>query len=391
MFKTLKDFDFKNKRVLVRCDFQVPFNAAGEVADDFKIRVTIPTIEYLIKQNAKIILMSHWKPKGTKDLRSLKPVSLRIQELLGRKIQFWDNYRGTDISDKTKTLESGQIVLLENLRFHKEEEANDENFAKQLSELGDIYVNEAFGVDHRAHASLASIPKYVPSAAGLLLEKEIKVLSRVLENPWRPLVVIIGGAKIADKIGVISQFLEKADHLLLGGKIANSILQAKGIIVGKPLLEEEVLRKIERIDATSPKLHLPVDGVISLQDLQDKDYLRVGGIGQVRKEESVFDIGPETIKVFSEIIKSAKMVLWAGPLGMFEEKQFESGTKEVGQSIIRNHSAFKAAGGADTHRALIKFNLADKFDHVSTGGGAMLEFLSGKKLPGIEALEKYGN
>lgn len=383
MFKTVGDFDFKNKKVLVRCDFQVPFNEIGEVADDFKIKEAIPTIEYLIKKGAKVILMSHWKPKGTTELRSLRPVALRIEELLGQKVQLVENYGDVKISP----LEPGQILLLENLRFHEEEELNEEKFAKQLSELGDIYINEAFGVDHRAHASLVGIPKYLPSGAGLLLEKEVKVLSRVLENPWRPLVVIIGGAKIADKIGVIEQFLEKADHLLLGGKIANTILQAKGIIVGKPILEQELLSKIEKIDPTNPRLHLPVDGVISLEDGKD-EYLRVGGVGSVRKEESVFDIGPETIKVFSEVVKSAKMILWAGPMGRFEEKQFEKGTKEIGQIVVRNHSAFKVAGGGDTNRALAQFNLADKFDHVSTGGGAMLEFLSGKKLPGIEALKQ---
>ena len=388
MFKTLKDFDFKNKRVLVRCDFNVPLDEKGKILNDFRIEKSIATIEYLVQKVAKVILISHLgRPEG-KVVESLRltPVQEKLMEYLDLSVTRAPDCIGKDVEKYVSQMSVGEILLLDNLRFHKEEEANDDNFSRKLAGLGDFYVNDAFSACHRAHASVVGITRYLTSLAGLLLEKEVKVLSRVLENPWRPLVVIIGGAKIADKIGVIEQFLQGADHLLLGGKIANTILQAKGIIVGKALPEPEVLKKIEKIEMTNPKLHLPVDGVISLEDARDKDYLRVGGIGQVRKEESVFDIGPETIKVFSEVIKSAKMILWSGPLGMFEEKRFEKGTKEVAQSIAKNLAAFKVAGGGDINLAISKFGLIDKFDHVSTGGGAMLEFLSGKKLPGLEAL-----
>jgi phosphoglycerate kinase len=292
------------------------------------------------------------------------------------------------VEEQTNKMGEKDIVLLENLRFYEEEEKNDQEFAKKLAKLGEIYVNDAFSVCHRAHASVVGIPQYLPSAAGLLLEKEIKILSRVLKNPWRPLVAIIGGVKIEIKIGVIEQFIKKADHLLLGGEIANTVLIGKGISLGRPLLENgEIREKIERIDITCPKLHLPIDGLISLQEPKE-GYLRIGAVGNVRREEKVYDIGPETIEIFSEIIKTAKMILWSGPLGLFEEKKFSVGTKEIAENIVRNHRAFKIAGGGDTAAALNRFKLADKFDHVSTGGGAMLEFLSGEKLPGIEALNR---
>lgn len=386
--KTFKDLpDVKGKRVLVRCDFNVPLTDRGEISNDYRIQRVLPTIEYLVEKGAKVIIMAHLgRPHGkvVEEMR-LTPVQDKLMEYLDLSITKAPDCFGPEVESYISEMQVGEILLLENLRFHKEEEANDENFAKQLSELGDIYVNEAFSVAHRAHASLVGIPKHVSSFAGLLLEKEIKVLSRILQNPWRPLVVVIGGVKINDKIPVIEQFFQKADHLLLGGKIANVILQAKGVIVGK-YLEPNLLKRVEKIDITHPKIHLPVDGLITLENKQEQ-YFRVGGVGSVRKEESVFDIGPETVKVFSQILKSAKMIFWAGPVGVFEEKKFEKGTKEIGENIARNHSAFKVAGGGETNSALDKFNLLQKFDHVSTGGGAMLEFVCGKKLPGIEALK----
>lgn len=393
MVKTLKNFNFKTKRVLVRCDFNVPLDEAGKVLDVFRIEKTLPTIEYLIKKGATLLLMSHLgRPLEEKKLKirkqkySLEPIAKNLEKLLKRKVVFLPDCIGEKIEEEIKKMKEGDTVLLENLRFYKEEEENDENFAKKLAKLGDLYINDAFSASHRAHASIVGIAKYLPSAAGLLLEREIKVLSKVLENPWHPLVVIIGGVKISTKIKVIEQFLKKADHLLLGGEIANVILIGKRITLGRPFLEEkEVREKIEKIDLTNPKLHLPVDGIISLQK-PSEDYLRVGAIGSVRKEEKVFDIGPETIKVFSEIIKQAKMILWSGPLGLYEEKKFETGTKEIAENIVRNYSGFKVAGGGDTISAINQFGLLDKFDHVSTGGGAMLEFLAGERLPGIEAL-----
>ena len=390
--KTLKDLPVAGKRVLLRCDFDVPLTEAGQVAvaDDYRIQKAVPTIEYLIEKRAKVILMAHLgRPHGkVVEQMRLAPVQGKLMEYLGLSITKAQDCVGPEIEEYVSKMQEGEILLLENLRFHKEEEegGNDDNFARQLAKLGDFYVNDAFANSHRNHASMASLPKYLPSAAGLFLEKEVKILSRILHNPWRPLAVIIGGVKIDSKIDVIEQFLEKADHLLLGGEIANTILQAKSVIVGKLMPPEDVLKKIEKIDITNPKLHLPLDGLISLENRQEQ-YFRVGGVGSVKKEESVFDIGPETIKVFSEIIKSAKMILWSGPLGVFEQERFERGTREVALIAARNHAAFKAAGGGDTISSLNKFNLTDKFDHISTGGGAMLEFLSGKTLPGLEALK----
>ena len=393
--KTLKDFNFKGKRVLVRCDFNVPLDDKGNILDDFRIRETIPTIEYLIKKGAKIILISHLERPGGRVVESLRltPVQNKLMEYLDLSITKAADCIGKEVEDWISQMQPGEILLLENLRFHNGEEANEENFAKELAKLADIYINDAFGACHRNHASIVLLPKYLPSGAGLLLEKEIKVLSKILKRPWRPLVAIIGGIKISTKIKVIEKFLEKADHLILGGQIANSILEGKGLHSPTAFLPEglapELIKKIEEINLTNPKLHLPVDGVISLADLKaglQENYLRKGAIGQVRKEEMVYDIGPETIKFFSQIIKEAKMILWSGPLGMYEEKKFEVGTKEIAENIIRNYSAFKIAGGGDTVSAIAKFGLIDKFDHISTGGGAMLEFLAGKKLPGIEAL-----
>ncbi len=316
--KTLKDFDVKNKLVLIRCDFNIPLDKKGNITDDFRIKQTIPTIEYLLRNEAKVILMSHLAGN-----RHLNVIWKRVKKYL-----------------KTNTKE---VVFLDNLRLNEGEKENSDEFAKELAKLGDIYINDAFGVCHRKHASVVGIPKYLPSGAGFLLEKEIKVLSKVLESPERPLVAIIGGIKIESKAKVIEQFLEKADYVLIGGKIAYNL------------------------NLTSSKLHLPVDY---------KDDL---------------DIGPKTIEMFSEIIRKAKMIVWAGPLGKFEDPVYEQGTKEIAEEISKNDKAFKIAGGGDTIFALTKFRLRDKFDHISTGGGAMLQFLSGEELPGLKALGYYGS
>ncbi len=386
--RTLKDLDVKNKRVLVRCDFNIPLNKKGDIEDDFRIKQTIPTIEYLIKNKAKVILMSHLgRPKGkvVETLR-LTPVQKKLTEYLDLSITKTPDCIGKEIEKQTEEMKEGEILLLENLRFHKEEKENDRNFSKKLAKLADVYINDAFGISHRAHASIVGVPKYLPSGAGLLLEKEVKILSKVLEKPWRPLVAIIGGVKISSKIKVIKQFLEKADHLLIGGKIANAILVAKGICVGRPWPSEEVTKEIARFNLTSIKLHLPIDAVAS-PDETGKFYVRETGPGRVRKDEKLFDIGSETIKMFSKIIEDAKMIIWSGPLGRFEEPLFEKGTKVIAEKIAKNHRAFKIVGGGETISALSKFGLREKFDHISTGGGAMLEFLSGEELPGLKALE----
>ena len=381
--RTLRDFDVKGKRVLVRCDFNIPLNEKKEITDDFRILQTLPTIKYLIEKGAKIILMSHLG-KG-KD--SLGSAAKRLEELLKKKVKFLDDCIGEKVGKEVEKMQSGEIILLENLRFHKEEEENDENFAKELAKLGDIYINDAFGACHRAHASIVGVPKYRPAGTGFLLEKEINVLSKVLKNPSRPLIAIIGGVKISTKIRVIEQFLKTADHLLLGGKIFEPLLQVKEVLVGRPWLEEEIIEQVKKINLTDPKIHLPIDSLVCLPNLEE-GYSRKAGIGSIRKEEEIFDIGPETIKLFSNLIKEAKMLVWSGPLGYFEREPFDGGSKAIAQAIVRNHTAFKIAGGGDTDAFLTKYNFRDKFDHVSTGGGAMLEFLSGEKLPGITALEK---
>ena len=316
--KTLKDFDVKNKRVLVRCDFNIPLDEKENITDDFRIKQTIPTIEYLLENKAKVILMTHLANN-----KHLDVIWERVKKYL-----------------KTDTKE---VVFLDNLRLDHREKENSDEFAKELAKLGDIYINDAFGVCHRNHASVVGVPKYLSSGAGFLLEKETNILSKVLKNPEHPLVAIIGGVKIESKAKVIEQFLEKADYLLIGGKIAYNV------------------------NLTSSKLYLFID---------HKDHL---------------DIGPKTIEVFSKIIRKAKTIVWVGPVGKFENPLYEKGTKEIAEEISKNNKAFKVAGGGDTIFALTKFGLKDKFDHISTGGGAMLQFLSGEELPGLKALDYYGS
>ena len=392
MIKILKDFNLKSKRVLVRCDFNVPLNDKGQVEDDFRIKQTLPTIEYLIKNNAKVILMSHLgNPEGRfLEKLSLAPVQKKLQEYLKITVKKTDDCVGKEVVKEVGRMKEKDVLLLENLRFHEGEEKNDLEFAKKLASLGDIYVNDAFSVCHRAHASISAITNFLPAAAGFLLDKEIKVLSRVLTNPWNPLVAIIGGAKIETKIGVLENFLKKADHVLVGGKIANSILAIKGLWLGGTLPSQEAIDKVKKFDLTSTKLHLPVDVVVSPNKTGDI-YLRYSAPASVRKDELALDIGHETVKIFSQIIKEAKMIIWSGPMGLFEIPLFEKGTKEIAEKIARNQSSYKIIGGGDTILAVTKFGLLDKFDHVSTGGGAMLSFLGGEDLPGIKALENDKN
>ena len=381
--KTLKDFQFKDKEVLLRADLNVPMNEKGEILDDFRIEKSLPTIKYLVEKQAKVVLLSHLT-KGEE--HSLKPLAKYLEKQLSQKVKFLGDCVGESVEKGIASMDSGEIVLLENPRFHPEEEENDPAFARQLSQLADIFINDAFGVSHREHASIVGLPQYLPSGTGLLLEKEIQVLSKVLNTPWHPLVAVIGGVKIEAKMAAIKNFLDRADDLLLGGEIANALLRVKGICISKPLPGSDVIEKIEGLELTNPKLHLPVD-VIASPDKTGELYTRPVGPGAVRRDERIFDIGPETINMFSEVIGKAKMIIWSGPLGLFENPLFERGTKQVGDKIARNHKAFKVAGGGDTVLALKKFNIRERFDFVSTGGSAMLRFLAGEKLPGIKALK----
>ncbi len=390
MLKSLKDYNFQNKRVLVRCDFNVPIEN-GRVVDDFKIQRSLETLNYLKRQGAKIILLSHLgRPEETKQRSkkkfSLRPVAQRLEELLKEKVKFFPKCIGRGPKKEAQRLKPGEILLLENLRLERGEVENDEKFSQALAELGDVYVSEAFSVAHRKHASIVTLPRLLPHYGGFSLEKEIEVLSKISQDPQRPLVIIIGGAKIASKMKVIERFLEIADHLLFGGKIANIILRVKGICPGKPWPTEEIVEKIEKLNLTDPKVHLPVDVLVS-PDPSGEVYVRDTGPGNVRKDEEIFDIGEETITSFSEIIREAKTLFWSGTLGMHENEKFSQGTKGIAEAIARNYDAFKVVGGGDTIAAVRKFNLLDRFSFASTGGSAMLSFLAGEKLPGIEALE----
>jgi 3-phosphoglycerate kinase len=383
--KTIKDYNFSHKKVLIRCDFNVPISEKGEILEEFRIKSTLPTIEHLSKNKAKVILLSHLEVN--KKIISLAPVANKLKEIFGKKFYFVRDIIGDEAKKKIAEMKEGEIILLENLRFHQGEKDNDQQFAKALSQLGDCYVNEAFSCSHRKHASIYLLPQILPSFAGFLLEKELNTLSKILKNPERPLVSIIGGIKIDTKMKTILNLLEKSDHLLLGSKFGEIILAQKSILIGREIPQEKLL---DKIDLTNPKLHLPVDGRIGLKDKKES-YFRIGSIGTLKKEEEIYDIGPETVKIFSQIIKEAKTIFLSGPLGMFEDKRFSYGTREIAQAIVKNYLAFKVAGGGDTIFALNSFSLFNKFDFISTGGGAMLEFLAGEKLPGLEVLGYYGN
>lgn len=385
--KSIVDFNVEGKKVLVRCDFNVPIKK-GEVLDDFRIRQTIPTIEYLIKKRAKIILISHLgRPGGIANEKySLKPVVARLNKLLNKKVKFLDDCLSENTKNAVDKMDFGDVVLLENLRFYKGEEENDEYFTKSLVELGDIYINDAFSVCHREHASVVGLPKYLPSGIGLLFEKELKALSRILENPERPLVVIIGGVKVANKIKAVKYFISTADHVLLGGQIANVILRTQGISVGASQLSPEIIKEVKSIKLTDISLHLPVDVTVCLGAFEE-GYIRYTAVGNVHKDEQIFDLGPETVEIFSKIIEKAKTILWSGPLGYVEDERFAKASLVIADRIIKS-GAFSVVGGGDTDAFLNKYNLRGHFSHVSTGGGAMLLYLSGEKLPGIEALSR---
>lgn len=388
--KTLKELDVKNKRILLRVDFNVDIDERGRVLDDFKIAQSLPTIKYLLAQGAKVILMSHLgepeKAAGdAKDALSLKWVARRAAEVLGEEITLLPDCVGAAAQAAAAALAPGQALLLENLRFHREEKANDENFARQLAALGDLYVNDAFGVSHRAHASVSAITKFLPAAAGWLLEAEIKNLTRARDASEQPLCVIIGGAKISTKIKLIESFFDKARDIILGGALANTVLYAQGIAVGRSMIEEEVSEYVKKFSICSAKIHLPVDTVLCTSK-EGTGLCHVGPVGKIGADDLILDIGPDSEELFAQIIGEAKMVIWNGPLGYFETEAFAHGSSAVAKAIA-DSGAFSVIGGGETVAFVKKLGLLDKFSFVSTGGGAMLEFLAGGKMPGIEALE----
>jgi phosphoglycerate kinase len=385
--KTVRDIAVKGKCVLVRVDFNVPLEN-GEVADDTRIRAVLPTIRYLLDRGAAVILMSHLgRPKGLvqEDLR-LDPVGRRLSELLGQEVAKVDDCVGPEVERATKSLQPGQVLLLENLRFHPQEEENDQGFARQLASLADVYVNDAFGTAHRAHASTTGVTEYLPSVAGLLMERELQMLGDALANPTRPFVAVLGGAKVSDKIGVVRNLLSKVDLLLVGGGMANTFLKAQGHQVGESLVEDDSLALAKDILAQAGgKLVLPVDVVVA-DAFADDANTQIVGVEQVPPGWRILDIGPRTVGLFEDRLRSAGTVVWNGPMGVFEFPRFAAGTTALASSLA-SAPATTIVGGGDSIAALQQAGLAEKMTHVSTGGGASLEFLEGKVLPGVEALE----
>ena len=390
--KTIKEIkNLKNKKVLVRVDFNVPVGDDGIVdeKEDWRIKAALPTIKYLLEKEAKVILIAHLgRPKGNQESRiknqeySLRPVAVRLEELLNCKIKFVDDCVGNEVKKAVKEMRVGEIILLENLRFYKEEKENDEKFAKELAGLADIYVNNAFSVSHRAHASVSAITKFLPSFAGLLLKKEVKILSNVISDPARPAAIIVGGAKAKTKVSVIEYLIGKFDDILTGGVVANVILKVKGVDIGNSLLDDINLDEVKKIGFKDNKLHIPVDAIVCNCDTKKVFSSAIGKIG----DNKILDIGPETRELYSKIISDSKTIIWNGPMGLFEKEEFSLGTKAVAKAVAKAEG-YTIIGGGDTIAAVDKFEDLEKIDYVCTGGGAMLEFLSGKKLPGLEALE----
>ncbi len=387
MIPTLKDLPIRpGKIVLVRADLNVPLKN-GKVAYDTRIRESLPTIQYLLKKKAIVLLLSHLgRPKGIDDSLRMDPIAERLGQLLKQHVLKTDDCVGAEVEDTINEMHSGDILVLENVRFHPEEEANDDSFARALAELADFYVNDAFGSSHRAHASIVGVPKYLPSAAGFLLEKEIKMLSKALK-PKKPFVVVLGGAKVSDKIGVIENLAKKADKILVGGAMMFTFLKAMGKNVGQSKLEQDKINEAKKIlRKFGKKIVLPVDVVVA--DKPDaKAKTKIVGIDEIPKSMIGLDIGPQTIKLFESELKRAKTVVWNGPMGMFEIPVFAKGTNAVAKAISKL-KATTIVGGGDSISAIQKLGIAKKFSHVSTGGGASLEFLEGKKMPGIEVLER---
>jgi phosphoglycerate kinase len=390
LIRGLDDLEIKGKRVLVRADLNVPINK-GEVTDDSRIRATLPTLTALRQKGAsRIIVCSHLgRPKGVRDPSlSLRPVGQRLADLIERRVRVTEDPTGPP-SDFDE-MDADEIGMLENLRFDPREEENDAGFADELAKLGDVYVNDAFGTAHRAHASVVGVAQRLPSAAGLLLHKELEVLSRVLEDPKRPFVVVLGGAKVSDKIGVVANLLDKADKIIIGGAMANTFLTAQGWKLGESRVEkdkiDDVVDAMVASQSTDVQIMLPTD-LVAADSFDSDSAWEVVSVQGFSAGKLALDIGPETTAAFAEAVTNAGMVLWNGPMGVFEWDSFAKGTKAVATAVCGSE-AFTVVGGGDTLAALSKFDLTEGIDHLSTGGGASLEFLEGKELPGVAVLEK---
>jgi len=388
--KTVKDIELKGKKVIVRCDFNVPMDEERTITDNTRIVAALPTIKYLLENNCALILCSHLgRPKGEfKPEFSLNPVAKELSRLLEKEVIMANDVIGEDAKAKAENLQPGQIMLLENVRFHREETDNDQEFAKQLAQMAEIYVSDAFGAVHRAHASTAGVAEFLPAVSGFLIEKELKFLGNAVSNPERPFVAILGGAKVSDKIGVIDSLLEKVDTLIIGGGMAYTFFKAQGYNVGNSICELDKLDLakdlMKKAEEKGVKFILPVDTKIGKEFKPDTESKTVS-YSEIPADWEGFDIGEKSIKIFSEELRKAKTVVWNGPLGLFEFEQFAIGTNTIAK-VLSEIDATTIIGGGDSAAAVKKAGLEEKMTHISTGGGASLEFLEGKKLPGIECL-----
>ncbi|MGB4176421.1 MAG: phosphoglycerate kinase, partial [Halanaerobiales bacterium] len=389
--KTLKDFDFKGKKALVRVDFNVPL-ADGQITDDTRIQAALPTIQYLINEGARVILMSHLgRPKGeVNEAYRMDPVAQRLAELLNKEVSKVDDCIGPEVEEAVNNMQDGDVLVLENTRFYKEETKNDPDFAKKLASIADVFVSDAFGTVHRAHASTVGVAEHLPAVAGFLLQRELEALGDVMENPEHPFVAIMGGAKVSDKIGVIRNLMDKIDYLLVGGGIANTFIRAKGYETGKSLVEEDKLdlakELLKEAEEKGVELVLPVDVVVADDFSNDANFKAVTIDNIPADWESLDSGGPKTIEKYSEIIKNARTVIWNGPIGVFELDNFAKGTFAIAEAMAES-KARTIIGGGDSAAAIKKAGLEDKMTHISTGGGASLMFFEGKPLPGVEALD----
>ncbi|MFC1807600.1 phosphoglycerate kinase [Candidatus Omnitrophota bacterium] len=388
--KSIKDINASGKRVLMRVDFNVPLDKDLNITDDNRIRAALPSIKYIIEQGGKLILMSHLgRPKGeVKPEFSLKPVAVRLGELLGKDVKMPEDCIGDEVKQLVSSISDGDVVLLENLRFHKQETKNDPDFSKELSSLGDIYVNDAFGTCHRAHASTEGVTQYLESVSGFLVEKEIEYFHKIVTAPEKPFWFVLGGAKVADKIPVIENMIEKADGILIGGAMAYTFLKVQGVEIGSSRLESEMIDTVkgilEKAKSKNVDIVLPVDHVVT-DSIDALEHSKITDGQKIEDGWMGVDIGPKTIGLFNGKLSQAKTIVWNGPVGIFENDNCAAGTKALAETIA-NSSATSVIGGGDSAAAAAKFGVADKMSHISTGGGASLEYLEGKTLPGIAAL-----
>lgn len=388
--KSIRDVDLKGKRVFCRVDFNVPMKE-GKITDETRIRAALPTIQYLVEQGAKVILASHLgRPKGqvVEEMR-LTPVAARLGELLGKDVKKADEAFGPAVQEMVAAMNEGDVLVLENVRFYAGEEKNDAELAKEFAALADIFVNDAFGAAHRAHASTAGIADYLPAVSGFLMEKELEVLGKALSNPDRPFTAIIGGAKVKDKIGVIRHLLDKVDNLIIGGGLAYTFVKASGHEIGKSLCEDDKIELAKEFMQLAKEkgvnFYMPVDCVVA-DDFSETANRQVVDIDSIPADWEGLDIGPKTSAIYADVIKNSKLVVWNGPMGVFEMAPFAEGTKAVGQALADAEGTYSVIGGGDSAAAVEKFGMADKMSHISTGGGASLEFMEGKELPGVVCL-----